>query len=67
MADRLDRRRLPWQGSFGSDNRRSVDFPRGLIRGEPPPAGCGTYPAGAPAAGYFAAFFLRSAFLRTAQ
>ena len=28
MADRLDRRRLPWQGSFGSDNRRSVDFPR---------------------------------------
>ena len=27
MADRLDRRRLPWQGSFGSDNRRSVDFP----------------------------------------
>ena len=30
--------------SLGSDNPRSVDFPRGLIRGEPPPAGCGTYP-----------------------
>ena len=35
MADRLDRRRLPWQGSFGSDNRRYVNR---LTRSAP---GCG--------------------------
>ena len=47
-------------GLLGSDNPRSVDFPRGLIGG----ATAGRLrhvPAGAPAAGYFAAFFLRSA------
>ena len=44
-----------------SDNPRSVDFPRGCS-GEPPPAGRLRHvPAGAPAAGYFAVFFLRSA------
>ena len=31
-----------------------VDFSRGLHRGAPPPAGCGTLPAGAPTEGYFA-------------
>ena len=44
----------------GSDNPRSVDFPRWLIGG----ATSGRVrhvPAGAPKAGYFAAFFLRSA------
>ena len=44
----------------GSDKRRSVDFPRWLIGG----ATSGRVrhvPAGAPKAGYFAAFFLRSA------
>ena len=47
-------------GLLGSDNRRSVDFPRWLIGG----ATSGRVrhvPAGAPKAGYFAAFFLRSA------
>ena len=86
MADRLDRRRLPWQGSFGSDNRRYVNRvnrgapgcrvgrqggnsgnlltrqvrPRGLI-GRATAGRLRHVPAGATAAGYFAAFFLRSA------
>ena len=53
-------RRTRVDGPLGSNNPRSVDFPRWLIGG----ATSGRVrhvPAGAPKAGYFAAFFLRSA------
>ena len=50
----------PPPASQGPIRGRSVDFPRGLI-GEATSGRVRHVPAGAPKAGYFAAFFLRSA------